>query len=69
MSKSNTDLRLRAASIVACEKIAQKLKEQNIKYMDNDILETDIDTYIWNLGKEEKYRGLNRIINKDTIYY
>jgi len=69
MSKSNTDVKLRAASIVACEKVVQKLKEQNIKYMDNEILETDIDTYIWNLGKEEKYRGLNRIVNKDTIYY
>ncbi|ORX45045.1 hypothetical protein BCR36DRAFT_358924 [Piromyces finnis] len=69
MSKTNTDVKLRAASIVACEKIAQRLKEQNITFMDNEILETDIDTYLWSIGKEEKYRGLVRIINKDTIFY
>jgi len=69
MSKTNIDVKLRAASIVACERIAKRLREQKIKYMDNEILETDIDTYIWNLGKEDKYRGLTRIINKNTIYY
>lgn len=69
MSKTNMDVKLRAVSIVACEKIVNKLKEQNITYMNNEILETDIDTYIWNLGKEEKYKGLTRIINKDTIFY
>jgi len=69
MSKTNTDVKLRAASIVACEKITKILKEQNVTCMDNEILETDIDNYIWNLGKEEKYRGLVRIVNKDTIYY
>eukprot|EP00833_Pecoramyces_ruminatium_P014853 jgi/Orpsp1_1/1188885/evm.model.d7180000067948.1 len=56
MSKTNMDVKLRAVSIVACEKIVNKLKEQNITYMNNEILETDIDTYIWNLGKEEKYK-------------
>ncbi|ORX82644.1 hypothetical protein BCR32DRAFT_267504 [Anaeromyces robustus] len=69
MAKSNMDVKLRAASIVACERIVKKLKSQNISFMNNEILETDIDTYLWNLGKEEKYRDLIRIVNKDTIFY
>ena len=53
------DAEIRSATIIACETIC-KLYQCKA---------TDLDDFLWKLGKDEKYRKIKRHVNKHTLFY
>lgn len=35
----------------------------------NGVLASDLDTYLWRLGKKGNFRQVERHITTDTVYY
>ncbi|KAI7868908.1 hypothetical protein BDF14DRAFT_1874459 [Spinellus fusiger] len=58
---------LRAASIVACERIVQ-LARSSVGPV-STMKEGDLDIYLWRLGKEEAYRKIPRFEWRDTVMF
>ncbi|KAE9049284.1 hypothetical protein PR003_g1703 [Phytophthora rubi] len=52
---------LRAAALVACDQIVEASKGR--------IGTLELDFYLWRVGKEERFRGLERHATRDTFFY
>ncbi|CAI5725250.1 unnamed protein product [Hyaloperonospora brassicae] len=52
---------LRAAAIVACDQI--------VMASDGRIGTLELDFYLWRMGKEDRFRGLERHATRDTFFY
>ncbi|RLN93564.1 hypothetical protein BBJ28_00001715 [Nothophytophthora sp. Chile5] len=52
---------LRAAGIVACDQIVAESKGR--------LSTLDVSFYLWRVGKEERFRGLERHATRDTFFY
>lgn len=52
---------VRAGAIVACEKI--------VAASHGRVNTTDLDHYLWRLGKDPEFRSLERHATRDTFYY
>ncbi|GLE05748.1 hypothetical protein PINS_up014796 [Pythium insidiosum] len=52
---------LRAGAIVACDRIVLESKGR--------VTNLDLDTYLWRVGKEPRFRGLERHATRDTFFY
>uniref|UniRef100_K3XBZ5 Queuosine 5'-phosphate N-glycosylase/hydrolase n=1 Tax=Globisporangium ultimum (strain ATCC 200006 / CBS 805.95 / DAOM BR144) TaxID=431595 RepID=K3XBZ5_GLOUD len=52
---------VRAGAIIACEKI--------IAASDGKVTVGDLDGYLWRVGKEPRFRGLERHATRDTFFY
>lgn len=55
------DCELRAAAIVACDEI--------IKETGGSMATLELDFYLWRVGKEDRFRGLERHATRDTFFY
>jgi len=70
--KSNEllDLQLRAVSISACDEIIQVAQSEAFKDLGlGHLRNLDLDFYFWTLGKEPRFRSLQRHKTCDTVYY
>ncbi|KAI9033257.1 hypothetical protein DFJ74DRAFT_168275 [Hyaloraphidium curvatum] len=61
------DTRLRAAAVTVCERIVERAGE--LGFDSTEAVPMQVDYYLWKLGKEAKYRPLNRPVNKQTCMY
>ncbi|KAG6610481.1 Cobyrinic acid a,c-diamide synthase [Phytophthora cinnamomi] len=52
---------LRAAALVACDQIVEASKGR--------FGTLELDFYLWRVGKEERFRGLERHATRDTFFY
>eukprot|EP00644_Phytophthora_capsici_P012244 jgi/Phyca11/550712/estExt2_Genewise1Plus.C_PHYCAscaffold_380187 len=52
---------LRAAAVVACDRIVAESKGR--------LGGLELDFYLWRVGKEERFRGLERHATRDTFFY
>ncbi|KAG7397425.1 hypothetical protein PHYBOEH_000779 [Phytophthora boehmeriae] len=52
---------LRAAALVACDQIVAESK--------GAISTLELDFYLWRVGKEDRFRGLERHATRDTYFY
>lgn len=52
---------VRAGAVVACEKI--------IAASNGRVTVGDLDWYLWRLGKEPAFRGIERHATRDTFFY
>ncbi|KAF4315905.1 hypothetical protein BBO99_00007955 [Phytophthora kernoviae] len=52
---------LRAAALVACDQIVAESK--------GGISTLELDFYLWRVGKEDRFRGLERHATRDTFFY
>ncbi|KAI8140631.1 hypothetical protein BJV82DRAFT_580988 [Fennellomyces sp. T-0311] len=60
---------LRAASIVACEEIVRRTKQDPSATSVTRMNEGDLDVYLWRLGKEGDYRKIPRFALRDTVMF
>jgi hypothetical protein len=55
------DCELRAAALVACDRIVAASKGR--------LGALELDFYLWRVGKEDRFRGLERHATRDTFFY
>ncbi|KAI9020762.1 hypothetical protein CLU79DRAFT_719860 [Phycomyces nitens] len=60
---------LRAAAIVACDKIVQLTRSSSPIGPIANMTEGDLDVYLWRLGKEGEYRKIPRVEWRDTVMF
>jgi Potential Queuosine, Q, salvage protein family len=65
LSSGKEDLLLRAAAVVACERIVQLARSGAFK----DLTEALLDNIFWKVGKEKEFRSLARHVNRATYFY
>lgn len=69
---SDSATRLRAASIVACSAVVSRARElaaESGKDWLASWTEQELDGWLWNAGKREGLRDVERIAEKATVYY
>ncbi len=59
LAVGDEEIELRLAAVEACERLAQL----------SGLTTRALDFYLWELGKEPKYRGLNRHYTQTTVFY
>eukprot|EP01135_Chromosphaera_perkinsii_P004698 Nk52_evm9s294 gene=Nk52_evmTU9s294 len=64
-ASEQVDLQLRAAAVAACNRIVNEASEA----AGCECTSRQLDYFLWKLGKEPAYRGLERHITKDTTFY
>ncbi len=60
----NDEVELRAASIIACDRIVEAARARGIA-----LSAYQLDAYLWTLAKDPAYRPLPRHANPDTVFY
>jgi len=61
----NAEIALRAVAVDACEKIVAAVRNAG-----GELMPCELDAYLWGtLGKQERFRKLERHVRKDTIFY
>ncbi|OWZ15910.1 hypothetical protein PHMEG_00010368 [Phytophthora megakarya] len=58
---SQQECELRAAALVACDQIVAESKGR--------LGTLELDFYLWRVGKEDRFRGLERHATRDTFFY
>uniref|UniRef100_A0AAV1UNQ1 Queuosine 5'-phosphate N-glycosylase/hydrolase n=1 Tax=Peronospora matthiolae TaxID=2874970 RepID=A0AAV1UNQ1_9STRA len=61
LSAGQQECELRASAIVACDQI--------VMASDGCIGILELDFYLWRMGKEDRFRGLERHVTRDTFFY
>ena len=61
LSAGQQECELRASAIVACDQI--------VMASDGRIGILELDFYLWRMGKEDRFRGLERHTTRDTFFY
>jgi len=72
LPKGNAEVELRCVAIAACDAIVASWNERRAKEPALEPVELDtmkLDLYLWNKGKEEGFRTVERHATKGTIYY
>ncbi len=73
-SGSTEEIELRATAIIACDEIAKKAKSKYTNTNENNNNEVlfycmQLDYYLWTIGKDEKFRTVERHYTLDTAFY
>ena len=55
---------IRAASVVAVDAVAEELKRHG-----RELAPVDVDFFLWQLGKEERFRSKRRHSCPQTLFY
>ncbi len=71
-SGSTEEIELRATAIIACDEIAKKAKSKFTNTNNNNEVLfycMQLDYYLWTIGKDEKFRTVERHYTLDTVFY
>jgi len=66
LKPGDMEVEIRACSIVACDEI---VKRSSGRFQDIKMDAVSLDFYLWTIGKDEQYRGLERHYTQETVFY